>query len=48
NKRLEILKNDVRLRHRVGARNRQEILDNWDWRHRVAGYEEMFRGALEK
>ncbi len=47
NKRLEILKNDVELRHRVGERNRREVLENWDWRHRVAGYEEMFRGALE-
>jgi len=46
NKRLEILKNDVELRHRVGERNRREVLDNWDWRHRVAGYEDMFRGAL--
>ena len=48
NKRLEILKDDVELRHRVGERNRREILENWDWRHRVAGYEEMFRGAMEK
>jgi len=48
NKRLGILKNDVDLRHRVGERNRREVLESWDWRHRVAGYEEMFRGALEK
>jgi len=48
NKRLDILKEDVDLRHRVGERNRREVLENWDWRRRVAGYEEMFRGALEK
>ncbi len=48
NKRLETLKNDVDLRHRVGERNRREILESWDWRHRVVGYEDMFRGALEK
>jgi len=48
NKRLETLKNDVDLRHRVGERNRREVLESWDWRHRVVGYEDMFRGALEK
>ena len=48
NKRLDLLKEDVDLRHRIGDRNRREVLKNWDWRHRVAGYEEMFRGALEK
>ena len=47
NKRLDILKNDVDLRHSVGERNRREVLENWDWRHRVAGYEAMFRGAME-
>jgi len=46
NKRLDILKDDVELRHRIGERNRREILENWDWRHRVAAYEDMFRGAL--
>lgn len=48
NKRLDLLKEDVEIRRKVGERNRREVLENWDWRHRVAGYEEMFRGALEK
>jgi len=47
-KRLDVLKEDVKLRHKTGERNRREILENWDWRHRVTGYEEMFRGALER
>ena len=48
NKRLDILKEDVELRRRVGERNRREVLDHWDWRHRVKGYEDMIKGALEK
>lgn len=48
NKRLDILKEDVELRHQVGERNRREVLEHWDWRHRVKGYEEMIKGALEK
>ena len=47
NKKLDILKDDIELRHEVGRRNRLEILINWDWRKRVSGYEKMFQGALE-
>ena len=48
NKLLDILKEDPELRHQVGERNRREILDHWDWKHRVRGYEDMIKGALEK
>jgi len=48
NKRLHILKEDIELRRRVGERNRREVLERWDWRHRVKGYEDMIKGALER
>jgi len=41
-KRLDLLRSDPKLRRRVGARNRQEVVKNWSWKRQVLHYETMF------
>ena len=42
NEKLELLRRDLALRRRVGARNRQEAVKNWSWKRQVLNYETMF------
>lgn len=41
-KRLDLLRANIDLRRRVGARNRQEVVKHWGWKRQVLHYETMF------
>ena len=41
---LQILKDDIKLRKKVGAQNREKILKDWRWSVAVRRYEDMFEG----
>jgi len=44
NAKLQLLKDDLQLRKKVGERNRQKILNTWSWKHIVKRYDRMFEG----
>lgn len=46
NKRLDILKNDLKLRQKVGRSNREKIIKNWSWHIASRYYEKMFESVL--
>lgn len=42
NKKLDMLRNSLDLRQKVGLRNRREAVSNWSWTKQVKNYEKMF------
>lgn len=45
NQKLDILKENTKLRKRVGEANYQKVLNNWNWKKIVKDYDCMFEGA---
>lgn len=45
NEKLELLRDNVKLRKQVGERNLQKILREWTWAKRVKEYDKMFEEA---
>jgi len=40
--RIDLLRSNLDLRRKVGARNRAEVVKNWSWKQQVLHYETMF------
>lgn len=44
NNKCEILKDDYKLRLKIGEDNYKKIVDEWNWKNRVKEYDKMFEG----
>jgi len=45
NEKLQILKDNPKLRFEVGNKNLRKVLNKWDWKYIVEDYDRMFEGA---
>lgn len=46
NEKLQKLKDNPKLRAKVGRENRNKILRTWSWKHMVKNYDKMFENAM--